>query len=255
MSFWSGIVDFFLNLFRPSPTAPQLLFQTQRWDVWAPPQLPASSQAQIKAFVDNLEQQLASDLGIPGPARMVLYIQQENSGTFGTPTPEGPGVFMGYNIATSSDPFWFYIATIHESVNTFTGTVATDWVFADGSPVWQGSSPFPNMCDIVISQELGLSSVSDTQASRELSDPRVKLFYDLRTKYSWSLFKQLFALVEEKGIKDWSVYSEPLRTGILIAMLSHLANTDLTSQFATATGYDATALAAAKLQGWEMFSL
>jgi len=118
---------------------------------------------------------------------------------------------------------------MHETVNVLTGSIANSWVWADGSPLWAGSSPFPNMCDIVASNEIGRKDVSAAQLSRMEADPGVRLFLGIQQRYGWGLYQKLFSYVMMNEIRDWSVYSEPLRSAILIWFLSYGANLTTTS--------------------------
>src|SRR6202030_4381800 len=70
-----------------------------------------------------------------------------------------------YNAFNGVQQFWWYILTLHETINVFTGALAQGWIWADGSPLWAGTSPFPNMCDIRVADELGYTSLSSTHSS------------------------------------------------------------------------------------------
>ncbi|MDA4123674.1 MAG: hypothetical protein OK456_10895 [Thaumarchaeota archaeon] len=129
-----------------------------------------------------------------------------------------------HNSAYSIGQFWWHILTMHETVNVLTGLVASSWIWADGSPLWAGSSPFPNMCDIVVSGEIGRKDVSAAQLSRMGGDPGVRLFLDVQRRYGWGVYQKLFSYVRTNGIRDWGAYPEPLRTAILVWFLSFGAN-------------------------------
>jgi hypothetical protein len=129
-----------------------------------------------------------------------------------------------YNRAFDIPQFWWYILTMHETVNVVTGSIASAWVWADGSPLWAGGSPFPNMCDIVVSGEIGRKDLSAAQSSRMGQDPGVRLFLDIQRQYGWGVYQRLFEYVRINGIRDWNAYPEPLRTAILIWFLSYAAN-------------------------------
>ena len=54
-----------------------------------------------------------------------------------------------------------------QTVNVYTGALARGWIWADGSPLWAGTSPFPNMClppeeEVVTSH--GLVPIADVKA-------------------------------------------------------------------------------------------
>jgi hypothetical protein len=134
-----------------------------------------------------------------------------------------------YNSAYGIPQFWWHVLTMHETVNVLTGSIASSWVWADGSPLWAGGSPFPNMCDIVVSSEIGRKDVSAAQLSRMEADPGVRLFLGIQQRYGWGLYRKLFSYVVMNEIRDWSVYSEPLRSAILIWFLSYGANLTTTS--------------------------
>lgn len=129
-----------------------------------------------------------------------------------------------YNRAYEIPQFWWYILTMHETVNVVTGSMASSWIWADGSPLWSGGSPFPNMCDIVVSREIGRRDVSAAQLSRMGGDPGVRLFLDVQQQYGWGVFQRLFEFARNNGIRDWAAYSEPLRTAIIVWFLSYGAN-------------------------------
>ena len=157
-----------------------------------------------------------------------------------------PYTFDGVDV----EQFWWYIFLSHETCNVFTGAVAQDWIWADGSSLWtlpgqtSGESPFPNMMDILLSKQAGLTSgtknVSGAQASRFTTDPGVQLFLNIQSQYGWKVFQKLFAYTIDQGIKNWGTYTEPLRTAILIWFLSKAAglktsNTTLLTQFNAVT--------------------
>ncbi len=75
------------------------------------------------------------------------------------------------------------------------------------------------MCDIVISAEIGDTALSQAQAGRELTDPRVAVFYNLQQTIGWGPYQKLFILVPSEGIVFWTNYLEPLRTSILAYFL------------------------------------
>jgi hypothetical protein len=207
------------------------LFETTYWQVYST-SISASDQSRITSYIDQVVTRITNDFDLPLPTtKLILWIDPSNSsGVFGTPTPMGAGVFMGTGIM--QDDFWFHIAVLHETVNYFTGTVASDWVWADGSPLWGGSSPFPNACDILMLMEMGYQSDSNKQYGREYPDSRVALFYNLSQKYGWGIYQRLFKEVEAAGLKNWGLIGEPQRTATLIAFMNHAAgNGNLLNQF------------------------
>lgn len=154
-----------------------------------------------------------------------LVLDPQSQGGAHTGTLFGP-----YGVSVSPDSvindfsgvkgFWFYLLAIHELSNVWTGYKSEGWPWADGSPLWKGSSPFPNMVDIVILGEIGRSDLSRIQHGRMSSDPAVMLLLSLQKFYGWSLYQSLFRQATDNGIGDWRKYDEPLRSAILVWFMS-----------------------------------
>ena len=154
---------------------------------------------------------------------MVLDPQSQDGALTGT-------IFGPYGVSISPDAvindfagvngFWFYLLAVHELSNVWAGHRAQGWPWADGSPLWKGSSAFPNMTDIVILAEIGRSDLSQIQQGRMNSDPAVMLLLSLQKFYGWSVYQNLFRLAADNGISDWRKNDEPLRSAILVWFLS-----------------------------------
>lgn len=82
------------------------------------------------------------------------------------------------------------------------------------------SNAIVHNCDIVITNEVGLATISQLQATRMAGDARVTLLLSLQQKYGWKIYQVLFSLTKQYGITDWGVYAEPLRTAITVLFLS-----------------------------------
>jgi hypothetical protein len=161
-------------------------------------------------------------------------------------------------IESSDDPglFWWYLFTMHETANQFTSSIAGGWIWANGSIVMGGGvlSPFPNMCDIVVSGEVGNSSVSSRQYGRLISDGPITpinpenlliykrcdaaLFLYIQQQYGWKPFQQLFALIKNIPKFNWHTYPDipgpggnPERTAVTCALLSKYCGVSLLSLF------------------------
>jgi len=219
-----------------------LVTKTDYWNVWAKSGFAQENQASFTAsaisWLDSVLTRISSDFAYsmavrPGTSweasRMDCVLDPGAQGGAHTGTVFGSsGVSVSPDAIYNSDfdipQFWWYILTMHETVNVVTGSIAGSWVWADGSPLWGGTSPFPNMCDIVVSGELGKKLISGAQMSRMRQDAGVMLFLDIHSRFGWRVYQSLFSYVNANGITDWSVYPEPLRTAILIWFLSHGAN-------------------------------
>lgn len=222
--------------------------QTQYWDVYATGAWYSANSARLTPllpYLDTYTRQIAADFGysvtfpLPGgQPRLILVLDPASHGA-GTGTVFGPyGVTVaadsvGGSYAGISD-FWFYILSLHETINVWTGALAPGWVWADGSPLWAGSSPFPNAVDILITGELGHSDVSSAQAARMTSDRGVQLFLNIQRTYGWNAYHKFFALVEQH-ITDWSSYPEPLRTAITAWFFTKATGVDQLAAFNVAT--------------------
>jgi hypothetical protein len=227
----------------------QLIHQSKHWNVWAKASYYSANQSSFTpAALNWLEKflpQLIKDFGFSvfplsrgqsqDAIRMDCVLDPQAQGGAHTGT-----VFGGIGLSVSPDAivnpgqFYWYIFTMHESVNVFTGSIASDWIWADGSNMWKGGSPFPNMCDIQVSAEVGNHSLSSQQFAREGNYRDVALFMYIQKTHGWKPYKDLFAFVKSKAI-DWSKYQEPLRTAVTCWLLSQFSGEDLLSRFNNAT--------------------
>ena len=218
-----------------------LVAQTSYWNVWSTSEFWRRNQSNFTdsatSWLDSVLVRTSSDFACSvtragtswEPSRMDCVLDPGAQGGAHTGTVFGPGgVSISpdaiYNSAFGISQFWWHILTLHETVNVATGSIASSWPWADGSPLWAGGSPFPNMCDIVISGELGRKDLSAAQLSRMGGDPGVSIFLDIQRRYGWSAYQNLFSYVRANGIRDWGAYPEPVRTGILVWFLSYAAN-------------------------------
>jgi hypothetical protein len=222
----------------------QRITQGRYWNIWCTPsdlevyqQQPSGGVAwgPLSAFLDSLIPAFGTYFGYsfsPGNtaqsqdgSRFDLVLDPQSQGGAHTGTRFGP-----YGVSVSPDAvindfsgvtgFWFYLLSIHELSNVWAGYRAQGWPWADGSPMWKGSSAFPNMTDIVMLGEVGRSDLSQIQRGRMNSDPGAMLLLSLQKFYGWSLYQSLFRQAADDGISDWRKYNEPLRSAILVWLLS-----------------------------------
>lgn len=215
------------------------------WNVWCTPadllnyqRLPSAGGIDwgpLAAYLDSLIPAFGAYFGFsfsPSNAsqsqdgnRFDLVLDPQSQGGAHTGTAFGPyGVSVSpdavFNEFSGMKGFWFYLLAIHELSNVWAGYRAQGWPWADGSPLWKGSSAFPNMTDIVILGEIGRSDLSKIQQGRMSSDTGVMLLLSLQKFYGWSLYQYLFSEVVYSGVTDWRKYDEPLRSAILVWFLS-----------------------------------
>lgn len=234
----------------PSPGKWVKAGQTTYWDVYADPTWYATNSGLLPPLLPYLDSYIArikADLGydvfpLPtGQPRLVLVLDPVmgvGSAMAGT-VDFGLGVTIGEDCVLG-DAFWYYVLTLHETVNIWTGLLAGGWPFADGSSMWAGTSPFPCFCEIPILSELGYSAMSTADAARlQAENPSgyvgVQLFLNIKATYGWAAFQKFFALVRSNGITDWTVYAEPLRTAILAWLFTKTTGVDQLANFNTAT--------------------
>ena len=219
--------------------------RTKYWDVYAPT-VSSAALSPLLPYLDSFIVQLAADFGytifpLPGQPRLILFLDPTmplGAASAGTDKygPYSVGISAAsvgatiYGVAN----FWYYLLSLHETINIWTGTLAQGWPWADGSDLWKGSSPFPSACDIVITEELGLTAVSSGQVQNVGSDPGVQLILSLQKTYGWKVFQDLFSYIQKQIISDLAAYSEPLRTAIICWFLSYSCGTDLLPQFNSA---------------------
>ena len=240
-----------------APVGWQLVATTKYWNIWATPTFYTQYQqyftAQNMAYPDSFIDQFIKDTGysifplVIGDSYdgqhmdLVLDPAYQGGASTGTGKPGSTFPQFSYGVSVSPDAiynvdsgitsFWYYILVIHESMNVWTGALAKDWVWADGSTLWNGESPYPNMTDIVVTGEIGLTAVSQLQASRFTTDAGVQLFQNIQQTYGWPVYQKLFALTRANNITNWGIYAEPLRTAIICWFMSFAADTSLLAQF------------------------
>jgi hypothetical protein len=253
-------------LFDPYKT----IFTSQYWNVWAQESFVSANQSFLSStaaatafgWLDLFTTQIITDFGfsvfnLPSfksydGVHMDCVLDPTVPAAL-TPTVFGRGVSIGPSYLVSSDLFDWYRYTLHETANQFTASIASGWIWANGSPVWAGQSDFPNICEIVVSNEVAnnpnisaslqqaYASVSPTQFSSQISTtasatapisddllsyirPEVALYLYIQQTYGWSPFQQLFALVKSIQNFSWSSYPDtpanPQRTALTCALLS-----------------------------------
>ena len=250
----------------------RISFDAKYWNFWSTPAFISANESAFTAtalgWPDRYTSQIISDFGFsifPLSAgkscdgkKLDCILDPGSNGSAHTPTPFGEGVVLGADFILSSQDaglFYWYLLTMHETVNQFTGAIASGWIWANGSPVLGGGirSPFPNICDIVVSGEIGNSTLSQEQYNRMISSgpigkvnpanlliyirPDAALFLYIQQQYGWAPYRKLFALV--KGIPNfsWGMYPDvagpggnPERTAVTCALLAKycgLASNDL----------------------------
>jgi hypothetical protein len=216
-----------------------LVGTTQFWNVWSTAAFYAQHAADFDAprmsWLDASCRQIAEDLGFQLTPQRGRAYDGEHLDVVLDPTAQGGAhtgtAFGSHGVSVSPDAlynsgygitgFWWSILTMHEAVNVMTGSIAQGWVWADGSPMWAGQSPFPNMCDIVVARETGRGDVSSAQLQRMIADPGVSLFLWIQQTYGWAPFQRLFRWTKLHGITDWHRFREPsLRTATLVWFLA-----------------------------------
>lgn len=211
---------------------------TKYWRVWCTPAFLQRCKSSLDSgrteWLDACLEQVQTDFGITLRLRAGQSFDGSHLDVVLDPASQGGAhtgtVFGSYGVSVSPDAiynaaygmvgFWWYLLTMHETVNVITGSIAQDWVWADGSSLWNGTSPFPNMCDAVVASECGRREIGDAQETRMAGDPGVQLFRSiLRTYGDWTPYRRLFRWTVANDIKDWRVYPEPIRTAILVWFL------------------------------------
>jgi hypothetical protein len=234
----------------------KLVETTEFWNVWCTSgyysQHVSHFDAPRMSWLDASYRQLVQDLGFQvAPKRGECY-DGRHLDVILDPAAQGGAhtgtAFGSYGVSISPDAlyntgfgiagFWWFILTMHETVNVMTASIAQGWVWADGSSMWAGQSPFPNMCDIVVARETGREDVSNAQLLRMTSDPGVRLFLSIQVTYGWAPYQRLFQWTKLNKITDWHAYAEPLRTALLVWFLAcatpHAGQTSLLDQFNSA---------------------
>jgi hypothetical protein len=227
-----------MGMGRPSAKGFELVTQTTFWNVWSPLGFRAQHIAHFDSarltWLDACYSQVIQDLGIQfalrrgqsyDAAHLDIVLDPASQGGAHTGTAFGAdGVSVSpdalYNVGFGTPGFWWFVLMMHETVNVITGSIAQGWVWADGSSMWAGQSPFPNMCDIVVPSELGRDEIASAQLARMSSDPGVGLFLAIQRSNGWTPFRRLFQWTRERNIVDWHRFREPsLRTALLVWFL------------------------------------
>jgi len=228
-----------------------MVAQTRLWNVWAIEseytQYQSYFTTQALDFLDAMTTQMETDFGftptIPAGGsydgvHFDVILDPASQGGAHTGTVFGSyGVSVSpdsiYNVYSGVTGFWWYILTLHETANVFTGVIAQGWPWADGSILWSGTSPFPGMCEPVILSEIGMTNVATLDYARLASDPLFLLIYNMQKTFGWKLYQGLFSNVQKFAI-SWYNYTEPLRTATLIFFMSVAAGQNLLPKFNSA---------------------
>lgn len=220
--------------------------QTNFWDVYAPPdwyQANAVLLTSLLPYLDAMTARIRTDFGydifpLPGgqPRLALVFDLAINGASTGTPASIGlTGITVEADSVGSAvfgvPNFLYHIYSLHETINTWTGLLASGWVWADGSPLWAGLSPFPNAMDAVITGELGYTGVSNLQQSLNVVDAGSKLFFNIQKTYGWPALQKFFSYVQRSGITDWGAYAEPYRSAITAWLMSAACGVDLLDRF------------------------
>ena len=144
-------------------------------------------------------------------------------------------VYNIYAYGTINIPaFWYYLLICHETCNVWTGFLAVEWPWADGSSLWSGESPFPSAVDIIILNELKLTTSSEAQAvNGALESLRITVLR-CTEEIRLGAYRRFFSLVRSNKITNWSIFGEPLETSVLCLFLSSACRANLLSDFTTA---------------------
>jgi hypothetical protein len=220
-----------------NPSDYMKIHETSHWRWWTTQDFWNQHRNDISTFFDYPESyvsKLREDFGYDLPTILDLVLDPDSHGGVAG-TSFGPyGVTIAadsvYNEDWGVKGFWFYILSLHETVNVWTGHLTHGWPWANGSEIWHGGSQFPNMTDIVVTRELGLNDVSQIQAQRMLSDASVKMLYDLQQRFGWRIYQGLFSLIRQYHV-NLATYREPMKTAIIVLFLSSSAGTLLLSLF------------------------
>jgi hypothetical protein len=221
---------------------------SDHWNLWATPsyfdQYNSAITNEMRIFPELFVRQIEADFGYTifpardsyDGSRLDLVLDPSSHGGAHTGSLFGSlGVSVSpdsiYNDYNGEVGFWFRVLSLHETVNVWTGRLAGGWIWADGSPLWQGKSPFPNMADFTILEEIGYKKTARSQRDRMIGDVTVRLFYDVQQKYGWQAYQKFFALVRQHEIREWHAFQEPLRTAITILFLSRAAGANLLLDF------------------------
>jgi hypothetical protein len=129
--------------------------------------------------------------------------------------------------------FWGYLLALHEAINVWTGSVASNWP----TDWWADHrSPFPNSMDYHIMQAIGnaqhddnLIAAADAQHHRMgvkgagEYDPEVEMFDGLFTQFGgFPALANTFKLIQADGFDDWASVSpnpSPLLSEYVMAYL------------------------------------
>ncbi len=220
-----------------------LVTETMHWKVYSQGDYLTTYEPDILAltpFLDQIFPKIAADFGysLPTSPKMEIYLDPaSHGGATGTPTGGAMGITIAadsvINVVYGIKGFWFYILTLHETVNVWTGYITPGWPWANGSYIWKGGSQFPGMCDGIITRALGYTAVSNANLATSLNDPGVKLLHDLQQTFGWEIYQGMFSLLKTYRVILADLI-EPAKTATLIAFMSISAGVDLLPQFISA---------------------
>jgi hypothetical protein len=223
--------------------------KSDHWNLWATPdyllRYSKDISGELQIFPELFVRQIETDFGYSifpprgdcyDGERLDLVLDPGSQGGAHTGSIFGSsGISISpdavYNDYAGEIGFWYRLLSLHETINVWTGCLAGGWIWADGSELWQGKSPFPNMADFVILEELGYKRAARSQRERMIDDPSVRLFHDIQRKFGWKAYQGLFSLVGQNRITDWHAFDEPLRSAITVLFLSRASGENLLPSF------------------------
>jgi hypothetical protein len=221
----------------------QLVYAGTYWNIWATASYISEYgeylTASLLSYPDTFVPQISKDFGYSifplksgdsfDGIRMDLVLDPAAQGGAYTSTVFGSfGVSISPDSVYNSDGglvgFYYYLLSLHETINVWTGTIASNWPWADDSFVWATStdsnySQFPNMCDFVILAEIEQTTASSIQKQAQINNPGVSALYKIEQEFGWAPYRKSFSLVRIY-ITNWAVYQEPLRSAILVYFLA-----------------------------------
>jgi hypothetical protein len=236
------------------------VYQSKHWNLWVEPAYYSANKASFTtaalAWLETFLLQIIQDFGFSifplkpcqsqDGVRMDCVLDPAAQGKAYASTGFGTaGVSVSPDAIVNPGQFFWYILPMHETCNAFVASISSGWIWANGSTLWGGGSPFPNMCDIVVSAEVGESSISSQQSAREGALPDVALYAFIQTQYGWGPFQKLFAYVIKNSF-EWYEIQEPYRTAATCYLLSQFCGTDLLN---STPGFNAAIEAVAALKG------
>jgi hypothetical protein len=193
-------------------------------------------------FVDNVTMYYTEKFGyrlaVPNHGSLngewIVEVTDESSGVGGGAGGEGMGLTGGAIL----NSFFARSFSSHELANVFTGQTTGGWPWANGSSIWRAlnpnhspfTSPFPYAASVMALTDLGFPDDADKKVSDAAGDLGFQLIYAIFVRYGWVPFASLMTGIEELGI-NLSNYPEPVKTGIVMAVISWKSGYDYITTF------------------------